>query len=180
MSLIFVGGIHGAGKTALCEALAESIGAVHYSAGRIIQNRLAAEQTGRDKTVSDVNANQRALLAAVDELRLSATSILLDGHFTVLSADGGVSEIPVEVFWSLQPRALIVVDTDPEEAAERIRKRDGTIYPRSILEALRDSEIRHAQVVSQALVVPLLVARDNVLSSAENFLRAQRGQPRIG
>jgi len=56
---------------------------VHTSASGLIKEECALATRTNDKRVSDVNANQRALAAAVRRHNYAGTSLLLDGHFVL-------------------------------------------------------------------------------------------------
>lgn len=173
MELIFVGGIHGAGKTTLCRKLAETIDATHYSAGQLIQDWLTTESPSH-KPVESVDGNQRALVAAVDEIRLSHGTVLLDGHFTLLTSRGGISEIPIKVFKTLQPVVLLLLDTQPREVVTRLRARDGIEYDESLFSEFRDREISHAKAVSRTLGVRLeVLPQKEAVTSALCTLRKE-------
>jgi adenylate kinase len=92
--LVFIGGIHGSGKTTHSRKIAIQIGIQHLSAGELIstwRNRCSDH-----KIVSDVESNQEILVAA---FRQHANGpCILGGHFCVLDDDGEVSDIPLEVF----------------------------------------------------------------------------------
>ena len=53
MSVYFLGGVHGAGKTKLAQALAASVGAVAVSASHLIRTQGVTPST-RDKRVFDL------------------------------------------------------------------------------------------------------------------------------
>ena len=62
--IIFVGGIHGVGKTTLCRKISEKLLLKHFSASDLISN-LKSENIAKDKKVSDVNENQNILLESI-------------------------------------------------------------------------------------------------------------------
>lgn len=154
MDLIFVGGIHGAGKSTFCRELAPIANARHVTAGELI--RLASGggvTTG--KAVNDVGQNQRLLLNAVEQLRPVIPAMLLDGHFTLIKSDFDVDAIPIEVFQALSPSALLLLTVNPIVARERLMRRDGKGYDLALLREHDRAERIHARGVSDALGVPL-------------------------
>lgn len=157
MRIIFVGGIHGSGKTTLCQRLASSLGAPHYSAGDLI--RLGGvQQDERKKAVEDVPLNQRLLLEAVDRIRGSGTgTMLLDGHYTVVEKEDRVCAVAVEIFRALSPAVLLLVEAEPNVVARRLRERDHRTYELALIEKHGRAERAHANHISEMLRIPLMV-----------------------
>jgi adenylate kinase len=60
--ILFVGGVHGSGKTTICRLIAEAYPAVHVTAGALICEAADASHIvtvgAQDKAVPDVDANQ--------------------------------------------------------------------------------------------------------------------------
>jgi len=83
----------------------------------------------------------------------------------------------MEVFGILRPDILMLVDTEPKEAAQRLNNRDGANYSITLLESLREKEIAHAMSISQFLRIPLLVLDDDLSKAvdlAKPLLRTHR------
>ncbi len=112
---MFVGGVHGSGKTTLSRFLAEALSAGHVTAGELIRKAAAPSHvvtTGaQDKAVPDVDRNQAVLLRGLSAyLAADDRPLLLDGHFTLIDPSGGIVEIPAEVFAARRrPRATAFV-----------------------------------------------------------------------
>jgi len=134
--LIFVGGIHGVGKTTLSRRVAAILGAEHVTAGDLIRAAATAPNaapTGiSGKSVADVDANQERLLRGLQSYRAErqqsdtqSYGLLLDGHFCLLDSTEQVAEIPIGVFDALQPAAVLLVEAVPEVVARRLLDRDG-------------------------------------------------------
>lgn len=151
--LIFVGGVHGAGKTRFCQLLSETVRANHYAASQFIPTNVPLSE----KAVSDPRSNQRTIVQAVQKLRRKISRILLDGHFSLLTNDGGIERVPVEIFSELQPVALLLVEAPVDVVRSRLTERDDRVYPVDLLESLQRHEYSHAQAVSRSLAVPLML-----------------------
>jgi len=65
--IIFVAGIHGVGKTYLCQSLKESIGIDHFSASQLISEFKREKFSSTDKSVKNINNNQELLLKAIEK-----------------------------------------------------------------------------------------------------------------
>jgi adenylate kinase len=164
-SIIFVGGIHGAGKTTVSRLVATAILASHVTAGALIRETAAPDhQVGvgfGDKAVPDVDANQALLLRGLDlyRARIGSGAILLDGHFVLLNPNGSITRIPADTYKVIAPRALLLVETDLPLVRERLIKRDGDAPPMDKISLLAESERSSAELVSAQLRVPMWIVR---------------------
>jgi adenylate kinase len=152
---IFVAGIHGVGKTYLASRLPEGIGLLHTSASKLIREERAMPTWGADKRVNDIDANQVALAAAVRRHNDAGVSLLLDGHFVLLDPQDGFVRLESDVFKALTLRAVLLVEAAPIIVASRLKIRDGEERSTAWVEAFLEEERRQAQVVCEALSIPL-------------------------
>lgn len=164
--LIFVGGVHGVGKTTLCHCVAKLLGAEHVTAGDLIRSVATeshiASQAVEGKAVLDVDANQDRLLLGLDAYRanqrhadVQSSRLILDGHFCLLDTAEQIREIPFAVFDAIQPVAVLLVEAQPETVARRLVARDASAFTIETLRALTVLENAHAVFVSSRLQVPL-------------------------
>jgi adenylate kinase len=171
MQLIFVGGIHGVGKTTLCSALSEVLGAQHSTAGELIRASSGRLET-EDKSVVDVADNQRLLLQALADVRANASILLLDGHFTLINSKGTIELIPIEVYEQIAPDAFVLLTADPLVITSRLEHRDKKAYEIDHVAAHLRTEEEHAAYVSRELQVPLAIVEEpDALGKAVEFLR---------
>lgn len=152
---LFIGGIHGVGKSSLCGQSSKELGIGHHVASALIK-RFKDLDAGLYKEVRDVGKNQESLISALAEFVADET-YLLDGHFVIKSQQSGLTKIPVDTFAALKPLALVVVMGDPAEAAERLRARDGKIVSSDWLSEMQAAEIDHGRTVGEQLHVPFHV-----------------------
>jgi adenylate kinase len=151
--LIFLGGIHGVGKSSVCRELAPKLRLQHLTAGAIIsagQGRPRAQT----KVVKDAPEDQELLLAGL--AHLNTPRLLLDGHYCLIVPGEQVQAIELDVFRRLNPNSLVLLTDDVEAIGSRLRSRDGVEQPRYLLEALQVAEVAHAQRVAEALARPLV------------------------
>ncbi len=188
--IIFVGGIHGAGKSTFGRRVAESLGIGHVAASTLIREAaLAAEEDAplaAGKAVANVDENQQRLIIGLtsylrskehDSLPLSG--LILDGHFSVIDSSNRVSEISPKVFASLGIRAILLVEVDPKAAFERLLNRDGGAPPIELLTALASSEARHADFVAASLDVPVYRVSGEVDMEVSARTAAVQLQPHV-
>lgn len=152
--LVFVGGIHGVGKTTVCRTSCVELGLNYLSAGELIkQNKIRRAQQDLDdgKRVANIDGNQDALTIELDSVIAAGQSYLLDGHFTLFDSRGQVDRIPLETFQKIHPKAVIVLTDAPEEISRRLFERDKTRYPTTLLARMQHEELRHASLVAETL-----------------------------
>jgi len=165
-NIIFLGGIHGAGKTAFAPALCGGLGLVHETASSLIKS------AWNDKRVENISGNQANLIKAVNNLDRTR-KYLLDGHFCLLSKTGQVQPIDVDVFEKLFLAAVIILRENAEVIQERILRRDNRSHTLEFLNAFQERELKHAKQVSEMLDMPMQVitpskSGDEIL--AKNFI----------
>ncbi len=155
--MIFISGVHGAGKSYFCNLVKEATGIECYSASSLIKEK-KKQGFPADKRVADIDENQLYLLAAVDDLRASPGEFLLDGHFCLLNKEGVITRIPLDTFTTLRPEAIILLTEDPEIIAQRRQERDGVEHKASDIKAFQDEEAKYAGEVAELLQVPLKIS----------------------
>jgi adenylate kinase len=170
MSLFFLGGVHGAGKTALAKALAPRVNGVALSASQLIRAEGVVPSTP-DKRVIDIDANQRRLLQAMARYQPINGVVILDGHYCLRNALAESEPIPLLVFQRLTPRALLLLAADPEDVVQRLSSRDAQTHEITQLTDLMACEQTAAERVSAHLGIPLKVLRPpKALDDAADFV----------
>ncbi|MEC8328152.1 MAG: ATP-binding protein [Pseudomonadota bacterium] len=157
--LIFIGGIHGVGKSTLCNKLVSELKIPHYSASELITRAKKGLFT-KSKTVENVTKNQDVLVAALDEF-VDDPYFILDGHFALFDVNHEVQLVPEETFVSIEPIALCVLTCDIKVVLERIAARDGFQHDKSAYEALSNKELANAKSIAQKLNIPVFIHDTN-------------------
>ena len=161
--IVFVGGVHGSGKTTLSRLLAEMVPAAHVTAGALIREAAAPSHVvtvgPQDKAVPDVAESQAVLLRGLSAYRQRAAGdgrpLLLDGHFTLLNASGDVVDVPTDVFRAIAPVAVLLVEATARTVQERLAARATDAPSLEIIERLAERERQRAIATSEALGVPI-------------------------
>jgi len=174
MNLFFVGGVHGVGKSTLCQQLAGLLNAQHLIASELIRYSPDPDDpTGR--AVADIAQNQERLLAALNEIRQPGTDLILDGHFSLLDREGKIVPVPVETFVEIDPVALLVVEAPPPRIRSRLEGREGRPYDLDLIVRLATDERAHARRVGSALKVPVEIwDASRGIDRARKFFLASR------
>jgi len=94
--VIFVGGIHGVGKTTICTSVAKPIDIHTCSASSIIkQHKRQISDDG--KLVEDIDVNQSALIYGLQQIKTLHRAVLLGAQFILLDINANVQNIKDEV-----------------------------------------------------------------------------------
>ena len=163
-SVIFVGGVHGVGKTSLCGEVSKLGGYRHISASSLIC--AGQEKDSRDKKVEHIDKNQLTLLRNLESAKEKYSRVLLDGHFTLINGRNDIESIDVRVFEAMNPRELVLVKGSPSEIAGRLKNRDGKEQDISFVKRFQATEEKHAQYVSEQIGVPLRIFDNNITASS--------------
>ena len=167
--LVFVGGIHGVGKTSISRSLAEMLPAVHVTAGTLIRETASSDHVVTvgvgNKAVPDVDGNQELLLRGLASFRARIgpnQPLILDGHFCLLDPSGNVAEISLDVFAAMEPTAVLLVTAEPEAVRARLMRRDAESPPLDVIAQLSNREEARAVEVSTALAIPMWSLRGDI------------------
>ncbi len=154
--IVFIGGIHGVGKTSICKHLLGMKDLNHYSASQLIAKLKNEKLTSTEKTVKDISGNQDLLINAIEKYVNNDNLTLLDGHFCLLNRNYEVTRIPIEIFYSINPTGIVVVVDSAENIIQKIKNRDGVSYDLELISYFQDEEIKYARYVSDELNVPFI------------------------
>lgn len=153
---VFVAGVHGVGKSYLCQQYALEYGVLHESASGLIRQELSLAQWSADKKVKNVDANQLALRSAVNRINDQGRSLLLDGHFVLISSSSKLICLDSSVFDGLSLTGVILIEAAPELISSRLVDRDSQKSAVDI-RTFMDAESAQAQAVCRSLGIPLKV-----------------------
>lgn len=154
--IIFVGGVHGVGKTTLCESMRSRLEVQHISASTLI-SRQKNISFSVDKKTDAIADNQLALIKAIDELDPNIVH-LIDGHYCLLGKNGEVERVPIDTFIQMSPIGIVLLLDDEERISTRFEERDKIKYGVDKLKAFQKEEVEYFNQVSNVLGVPCLTA----------------------
>lgn len=149
--IVFVGGIHGVGKTYLGAPAAKHLGIRHATASQLIREERGLQTWGADKRVAGIDENQAALISATARMRADGQRLLLDGHFVLRDTNGSLTEVDVEVFQDLRIGAVLLLTADIDVVLDRLHERGDHSWPESELQLLAQREEAHARLVATEL-----------------------------
>lgn len=173
-NIIFVGGIHGVGKTTLCKKLSRQLSIEHFSSSDLI-SMLDTQRIRQDKRVDDIQDNQNILLEAVEYFLDKNKVYFLDGHFCLIDSDNSIREIPVKVFELLGIKGIIIISDNENEILERLRARDNRDYSLEFIRKFQEKEIYYASHVAKLIKVPLRIIdisneESDIISSVKELI----------
>lgn len=158
--MIFVGGIHGVGKSTICRDVFALMGYKCVTASSLIAED--GRKTDHNKCVDRVSDNQSVLLQSLSNAKLKYVRLLIDGHFTLINKQGEVEPIDIEVFRAMKLNQLILIKGQPDQIAVRLKARDGKVWGKSFLSKFQEEEEAHARCVAKNIGVPLRIISSDV------------------
>jgi adenylate kinase len=155
VDLVFVGGVHGVGKSTVCTEVCEALGLRVIAASALIKGERNVEVADRGKLVADVTDNQQLLVRGFKRIERDSGAIqVLDGHFVLRTTAGKIERIASHVFEQLGVRRIVCFMDKPAAILQRLRERDGGDGDIHEVTALQDEELNHADSVANHLRIP--------------------------
>jgi adenylate kinase len=153
---LFVGGVHGVGKTFVLKPVCGELGLLHATASQLIKEQRGLSNWTTSRKVDDIDENQRILVAAVKRLEEGGKTTVLDGHFVLRRAPGVHEKIGVETFSQLMVRGVILLEAPTVIIGARLLQRGDTTWEQYEIEVFCERELKHAQTVCRELGLPLV------------------------
>lgn len=166
-NIIFLGGIHGSGKSYFADKIIEQILRLEkLSCSEILQWK-----DPKQKEVEDVINNQDRLVINLPNLIDIDKTYLLDGHFCLLNTKGERERVPLYVFQAIDPALIILMDESPEVVCQRLKKRDKKEYDLQTIELLYEDELNCAQDIAAYLDIPLIRVNSSNKDEAKKAIK---------
>ncbi|WII40560.1 ATP-binding protein [Paenibacillus thiaminolyticus] len=166
--MIFIGGIHGVGKTSLSKELTLRYKIPHFSASKLISDE-KEETYSRNKLIPDIEQNQDLLSTSINRLNISDW-FLLDGHFCLLNQKSKITRIPFDTFKNISPNSIIVLTDSISSIQERFSLRDNYQFTPHLLESFQNKEVEYAKEISNALQIPILIVQAGDIKTIHHFI----------
>lgn len=166
-NIVFVGGIHGVGKSHFAEKIKARIPAIELLSSSTVLRWVDPTQ----KEVEDVSANQDRLIYNLRKIVDVDKPYLLDGHFCLKNTSGQIENIPLETFKAIDPEFIILLEEDIDLVCKRLNNRDGKTYDSDFLTRMASFEYNWATEVARELGVPIYVIRSSEFEKTVEQLR---------
>lgn len=150
---VFIGGIHGVGKTTICKDCFIPL-TYHWVTASSLINAYGAE-TDRNKRVSNIKKNQEILIEQFSIEKKIYKRLILDGHYCLLNKNNQIEQIALDVFERMEFTNLILLKSDSENIVKRLSMRDTKQWDINFINQFQCQEERHAQYVSRELSIQL-------------------------
>lgn len=159
-NIAFIGGIHGVGKSTICNKLCTDLNIEYLSASEILK-WIEINKDTKSKKVDNIPFTQDRLIQGLLNRVDRNQRYLLDGHYCLLDKNNTIVKVPFETFEAINPISLHIIIGDIGEIKSRLELRDKCSYDYKLLEIMQKQEINYAQELSEKLEVSLSYGREN-------------------
>lgn len=176
-SFIFIGGIHGVGKTSFCTSIISPFGYSSISASALIKIGNGIVQNSKTINEKLITNNQNILCIGAEDYKEKNYKAVIDGHFCLVTSDGKFQKIEIDVFKRLNPSVFILIETSEEQIRKNIKSRSEMEINYSISDFLK-IENEYAHEVSSKLKIPLYIFNsfDNSKKNKERLQKLLFGE----
>lgn len=174
-NIFFIGGIHGVGKTTLCDYISKKYNISHFSASTLISNY--KKTPFKSLFIESIGENQHILIKMITALFDKNKNYLLDGHFYLLNKNKQPEKIPKETYINLNIKKILVLTEDINIIFNRLKSRNNYIYSLSMLQDLQNKELHYSQEIASILNIPhksinlSLIDRSHLNNELDKFFK---------
>ncbi len=169
-NIAFIGGIHGVGKSTICQNICRDLNLEYLSASELLRWKDINEDAN-NKKVKDIPDTQYRLILGLTNAVKNGRQYLLDGHYCLLNRNNEIEYVPLETFKQINPISLNIILGDIIEIKNRLEMRDGKPYEYKLLENLQNEELKYAKQLSKTLGITLNIVTQNDYSELLFLLR---------
>lgn len=153
-NILFVGGIHGVGKSTICKQLCVDLDVNYLSASDVLKWK-DINIDKKNKKVTNIPGTQDRLIAGLNNVITPDNYYILDGHFCLFDANAIVTKIPFDTFKIINPLSLTVITGNLDDVLNGLQSRDQKSYTYESLSNMQKLEMEYAQELSDLLKVKL-------------------------
>lgn len=156
--MIFLGGVHGVGKSSLCSKMHERTGIPYYTASELIRN-FKKDSLTQSKLTRNIDDNQHILIECVEQI--PEKEFILDGHFCLLNENQQVCQVDKSIIKRLNPSLILIKTSTPNEIRKRLIERDCQSYDVELITRFQNAELNYAQLMADFLDIPMAEITDS-------------------
>lgn len=156
--MIFLGGIHGSGKSYLCSEIYENTKTPFYTASELISN-FKKTSFRSSKLTKNIDDNQQILVKCVEQI--SDPQFILDGHLCLLNETKQICKINKNIIQRLKPSLILIKTSSPDVIQRRLMERDNQDYHTDFINKFQNSELNYAKELASNLTVPMIEITDS-------------------
>lgn len=168
--IAFIGGIHGVGKSTICQHICRELNMEYLSASELLKWQRTNEDS-KNKNVKDIPDTQNRLIIGLTKKIQDGKHYLLDGHYCLLDSHNEIVNIPFDTFKQINPISLNLILGDISEIKKRLETRDNKLYEYNLLESLQNEELTYAKYLSITLGITLNIGTQNDYSELLILIR---------
>ncbi|MEP7264849.1 MAG: ATP-binding protein [Bacteroidota bacterium] len=153
-NIAFIGGIHGVGKSTVCNKICKELD-LHYLAASDLINWKKISENINNKKVENISTTQDLLIIGLSNTIKKNKSYLLDGHYCLLNGKNEIINVPLNTFEKIKAVSLNLIIGNIEEIKDRLEDRDNRVYDLDLLNRMQESELYYAKKLSKTLGITL-------------------------
>ncbi|OUL60980.1 ATP-binding protein [Flavobacterium sp. AJR] len=174
-NIVFIGGIHGVGKSTICQQICNEVKLQYLSASELIKWK-DINTDFQNKKVRNIPETQDSLIIGLNNSIQKDKSYILDGHYCLFNSANEIVNVPLDTFKLINPISLNIILGDIIEIKNRLEKRDNRPYDKELLNRMQENELNYARYLSKTLEVTLNIGTQNDFSELLTSLRVLMGQ----
>lgn len=167
-NIIFIGGIHGVGKSTYCQNVIDRYAIVHISCSSVL--KWQPENIECSKSVKDISKNQNQLVLNLKSIIQPHIKYILDGHFCLLKNGSSIEKISLSIFQDINPVAIAILSEDIKTICKRLEKRDDNKYSADLLDEMHKIEMEHGSWVANKLNIPFFSIQNTGSNEFKEYL----------
>ena len=153
-NISFIGGIHGVGKSTICNSLCSALDIRYLSASEVLK-WVDINEDAKNKKVQDIPLTQDRLIAGLINRVEKNQHYLLDGHYCLLNKENKIVKVPFETFEAINPVSLHLIIGIVSEIKSRLELRDKKTYDYQLLDDMQNQEMDYAKEIAKKLGIGL-------------------------
>jgi adenylate kinase len=155
-NIVFLGGVHGVGKSSICKKISRYLKIEHLSSGHLLQWQ-SNNQNANEKLVSDIHNTQNRLIQTLRTTVKPGAKYLLDGHLCLLNKNRKIEKVPYDVFKYISPVIVSILVSKAIEIQERLLQRDNVSYSLDLIQQMQQTEVEYGRELAEYFNIPFLV-----------------------